>query len=379
MSADDRTGLPLPGSETDSVEGRTVPHQEEDDFSPSDSHSSDEDEPSEPEYWTPDEFDGISLGEEPMFLFRGTHSESGGGYPGLNEPGIVRPHAFLPTTIDKALPTTIDDITYDPDVRPSSLEDEVLGHLNKHIHNTHFSSWSPTFHSAQPYCGADGAEDQRITILQGRKLIRSPSEVFPVRVYHAPALVSYAQQDSDQYPRNSNTHEYLAFGPVSGPAMHTVALKTLEQAGLYDIDLEDIDPDQDLVTTVKKAREIALLMQNPTYESPELVIATTVNLLMQPQRTRQLRALLAREDELDRAFAFILNGEMIKLWRRRMGNNGQNTLLVNPHMWAKELHLKAYVRILSRIELRLNAPAICTCREIQTKCLRDFLNPDAQN
>ncbi|KAI0009920.1 hypothetical protein F4779DRAFT_617091 [Xylariaceae sp. FL0662B] len=147
----------------------------------------------------------------PRFLFRGFHSKSGGGIdPRLNGPDGIIPHGFL----GGKAPTSMYEIP--------KLRAMLRGHLTGQRIETHFSSWAADLATALRYSGGfsprrrDGAW---VAVLD--TAAREPH----VDIHHVKALHAAGLADAHY------DHEYLAYGPVRGPAYRCVSCVDIEALG----------------------------------------------------------------------------------------------------------------------------------------------------
>lgn len=194
----------------------------------------------------------------PRFLFRAFGRWSGGGYdPRLNSADGVVPHGFL----CGKKPTSIYDI---PD-----LGRMVTAHLeNSYNVKSDFSSWAADYQIATRY----GSESTHVAILDTTLLEDH------VKIYHVPEFVPAGDS------RGKYDHEYLAYGPIHGPAFHVVARKDMKRAGLYELcppGGRGLNPKRPLASDMDKlvgiAKRVAALFRPASDPRPDITIALTVS------------------------------------------------------------------------------------------------------
>ncbi|KAK9413392.1 putative Major facilitator superfamily (MFS) profile domain-containing protein [Seiridium unicorne] len=147
-----------------------------------------------------EEIDSMILAEArarklPRFLFRGFSWQSGGALKGLNGQDGVIPHGFL----GGKTPSNMYD--------EKDLRDQIHGHLSGWNVNTHFSSWAADFRTAAAYA----IRPNSYMAIMDTSLVENH-----VSVYHVPDLY-HAGLSGAWFP-----HEYLVYGPITGPAYHCV-------------------------------------------------------------------------------------------------------------------------------------------------------------
>ncbi|KAI1099725.1 hypothetical protein F4804DRAFT_336964 [Jackrogersella minutella] len=259
----------------------------------------------------------------PRLLFRGFSSQSGGGIdPRLNSAEGIIPHGFLQGQV----PTTIYDI---PDLRSM-----IGGHISGRHISTQFSSWSADLSTAVDFCNRGSIAIIDTNLLDAH-----------VKIYHVEALY-------DAYLAHTNyDFEYLAYGPITGPAYHCVKYTDIKRAGmslsrwvsgvspLFQLPSYAAETSQ-LVSTVKR---VANLFRSPGDRSPDVIISMAVILM-------HYKCANGYGQEID-VFNFILDhfsNEIRSFRRHSFGISG----LVNP---------KTYTNGMDMPELEL---IINTLREI---------------
>ncbi|KAI1084881.1 hypothetical protein F5B20DRAFT_591916 [Whalleya microplaca] len=197
----------------------------------------------------------------PRFLFRFWNSHSGGGFdPRLNNKNGVVPHGFL----QGEEPTNMFDI---PDLKVM-----INGHLTgrKYI-RSQFSSWAADIEYVIQIASSPTAH---IAILDLNRLQDH------VQIYHVNALFR-AGIANHPYP-----HEYLAYGPIAGPAYHCVRFQDMVDRGLrrnfssytlhWDVHLKETSTPSEVAITAKK---IATIFQPPHEKRPDIIIAVTAAMI----------------------------------------------------------------------------------------------------
>ncbi|KAI1654227.1 hypothetical protein F4813DRAFT_399147, partial [Daldinia decipiens] len=193
------------------------------------------------------------------FLFRSFCSSSGGGYSYLNTTTGIIPHSFL----NGETPTTIYDIY--------NLKQMIDGHLCGFRVRSAFSSWAADLHIAIRFL-----RDQSgyIAIIDTKILMDY------VKIYHVKALFD-AGLASGLYD-----HEYLVYGPITGPAYHCVKYLDITRVGLYLTSMgaclrsipNAFTPvstlsEGDMSRLMIQVREVALLFRRPGDSQLDAVIA----------------------------------------------------------------------------------------------------------
>lgn len=145
----------------------------------------------------------------PRYLFRGWSNAPGyaysGGYKDLNTPNAITPLSFFKAP---GKSSQIYDLS----------REEMLNMARSHLRGLHlesdFSSWAASLQIAIRFANADRKEAY-ISILDTSKVDNV--------IAHVPSLLQ---------ERSSYTHEYLAHGIISGPALKAVPIKAFVDAGL---------------------------------------------------------------------------------------------------------------------------------------------------
>ncbi|KAI0127591.1 hypothetical protein BJ170DRAFT_683426 [Xylariales sp. AK1849] len=184
----------------------------------------------------------------PRFLYRMFHPGSGGGHERLNTEHGVTPHAFL----NGKQPTTMYDI--------GDLRQQITGHLCGRRIKTHFSSWAACFEFVVRLADQKGASIAMLdtTLLQEH-----------VKIYHVQDLLS-ARLTTFPCP-----HEYLAYGPISGEAFHSVPWADIRPSVMKAVSL--IGPiDAEFVAL---AKAVAAHFQRPSAKKPDVIIGVTAAVL----------------------------------------------------------------------------------------------------
>ncbi len=285
---------------------------------------------------------GIASRESlPRFLFRAFGSRSGGGVNHrLNTTSGIIPHGFL----GGKKPTSIYDI---PDLRSM-----ITGHLTGASVDTHFSSWAACICLA-----LDCAHDSMyIAILDTTLLPNQP------HIYHVPDLFS-AGLSSDRYD-----HEYLAYGPIDGPAFYCVPGQALYSSGFdrfysSGFDRFYISPyhrriypvDNNIARNVILAKQMAALFRPSHDKRPDIIIALTVAFA---SITHTRRYGNGPATELDRK---LLGQVLVHLASEiedlRLASSRSATpapALVNPRMYTKDYpQLQKMVLLLQKVEEKI--------------------------
>ncbi|KAI2777153.1 hypothetical protein F4815DRAFT_301942 [Daldinia loculata] len=201
----------------------------------------------------------------PRFLFRSFYSGSGGGYSRLNTTTGIIPHTFL----NGKVPTTIYDIH------------NLKRMINDHLRGVHvpsaFSSWAADLDIAIQFL----TDPSGYIAIIDTKILQDY-----VKIYHVTALYNAGLASGDYH------HEYLAYGPITGPAYHCVKYLDITRVGL------DIAPmgaylsdgpktftpisnlsESDMSRLMFKIKEIALLFRRPSDSRPDAVIALAAILI----------------------------------------------------------------------------------------------------
>ncbi|CAJ2511442.1 Uu.00g070670.m01.CDS01 [Anthostomella pinea] len=188
----------------------------------------------------------------PRFLFRGFSARSSGGDPRLNSKDGIVPHYSL----DGTQPTSMYH------VRRLALGEFVTHHLYGTPVSTPFSSWTQSITVAMNFAGSD--HSAHIAILDTTLL--APH----VSIYHTPSLKSAGLTGA------SYKEEYLAYGPINGPAFHYVPCEDFVGTSLmrspYPIVPKDIED------RVIRAKKTARLFRPSSDKRPDIVIVMTTYL-----------------------------------------------------------------------------------------------------
>lgn len=186
----------------------------------------------------------------PRFLFRAFSPKSGGGFEGLNSDEGITPHAFLKGKV----PTNMYEIP--------NLKEEINGHLVGRKIETHFSSWAACFSFVARLTQSAG-DDASIAILDTNLLEDH------VKIHHVLELHSVGLS------RSADSHEYLAYGPISGDAYCCVAWKHVRAAVKTSrAYMGHIRPGH-----LAYVSHVADLFRREDDKRPDVVIALTVMLL----------------------------------------------------------------------------------------------------
>ncbi|KAI0477264.1 hypothetical protein GGR56DRAFT_636541, partial [Xylariaceae sp. FL0804] len=96
------------------------------------------------------------------------------------------------------------------------LASMINGHLTGQRHPlSEFSPWAACFRFALDYAEQRAADSCFVAILD-TTLLQGHAQIFHVKSLHVAGLA-----------RNAYSHEYLAYGPISGPAYHCVAYQDI--------------------------------------------------------------------------------------------------------------------------------------------------------
>ncbi|KAI2468655.1 hypothetical protein F4781DRAFT_432178 [Annulohypoxylon bovei var. microspora] len=195
-----------------------------------------------------------SQNELPRFLFRAFGAKSGGNARLNTKTGII-PRGFL----GGEKPTHMYDIF--------NLRDMIASHLCGYHVNTHFSSWAACITIAM----ADGADMEYIGIID--RTLLDPH----VKIYRVPDLAKAGLFGSSIFHS-----EYLAYGPISGPAFHCVAHSKITSRGYYSlagrsfgVDSFDMSIYADMDKRVAAAKKLASLFRPSRDKRPDIIIALT--------------------------------------------------------------------------------------------------------
>ncbi|KAI1374467.1 hypothetical protein F4677DRAFT_447459 [Hypoxylon crocopeplum] len=190
----------------------------------------------------------------PRFLFRGFGPTSGGGIdPRLNTTTGIIPHGFL----GGKKPTNIYEIR--------GLIKMIDGHLYGQTVTTDFSSWAACITVAMRY-----SRNSHVAVID-RKLL-APH----VKIYHVPNL------NRAGLCLHSIPYEYLAYGPIDGPAFHCVAYSDIIGAGFSSLSGRsyrnrnfDDGVYRDVDKRVVAAKRLASLFRPANNQCPDMIIALT--------------------------------------------------------------------------------------------------------
>lgn len=270
----------------------------------------------------------------PRFLFRIFGFASGGGHPRLNTEKGITPHAFL----RGERPTSIYHMS------SAKLKQIIDGHLSGVTTvKTCFSSWAASLHIALDAAHAC----ETVAVLDTRLL---PSHV---RIYYVSALWR-AGLSSGHY-----SQEYLAYGPISGPAYHCVPLTAVRKAGLPSpqywlySDYYLPPPENPIYDSdVAQAKQVAAMFQRPRREQPEVVVTVTALVLALKYRGwREVEDI--SPDDLDLITSHLAH-ELALV--RIPARSSEPVGLVNPAMDTKDFpHLRQMVVLLRAIEKHLTS------------------------
>ncbi|KAI1411051.1 hypothetical protein F5Y13DRAFT_191638 [Hypoxylon sp. FL1857] len=189
----------------------------------------------------------------PRFLFRafGTYS---GGDPRLNTADGITPRGFL----KGKKPTNIYEIP--------RLGEMVQRHVTGGTIATDFSSWAPCISFAL----ANASQHAYVGIIDVTLL--APH----VKIYHVTDLVD-AGICADNYP-----YEYLAYGPINGPAFHCVAYSAAigrDYSTLAGHAYKNSNFDKSIYTDLDKrvstAKKLAALFRPDRDKRPDIIVALT--------------------------------------------------------------------------------------------------------
>ncbi|KAI0898847.1 hypothetical protein F4806DRAFT_493354 [Annulohypoxylon nitens] len=193
----------------------------------------------------------------PRFLFR-AFGEKSGGDSRLNTRGAIIPRGFL----GGKKPTNIYEIRH--------LRHMVEGHyIGRHV-KTEFSSWAACITAAR----GCASHTKYIAIID--RTLLAPH----VKIYHIPDLDKHViRREADR-----GSHEYLAYGPISGPALHCVAYRDIENREFYSLSGRSYGTPYSLLKpeiflNVEKrviaAKNLASLFRPSHDQRPDIIIALT--------------------------------------------------------------------------------------------------------
>ncbi|KAL7624599.1 hypothetical protein AAE478_006166 [Parahypoxylon ruwenzoriense] len=184
----------------------------------------------------------------PRFLFRGFHSSSGGGDRRLNNNTGVTPHGFL----RERVPKTIRDIP--------RMRDMIIGHLGGLRIPSCFSSWAADLNVAIRY-----SRNSNIAIVD-TNLLADRVKIYHVKAFYAAGLANYAYD-----------HEYLAFGPITGPAYRCaryVDIKNTVEISSASLITVRVFSSADVLRLISRCSKAASLFY-PSGIQPDVAIALT--------------------------------------------------------------------------------------------------------
>lgn len=153
--------------------------------------------------------------------------------------------------------------------KPTSIYDTpklgsiVCGHLHGDSVNSCFSSWAACVTLAKELASSS----VYVAILDTSLLANH------VHIYHATAFfnVNFAKSHYDD--------EYLAYGPIEGPAFHCVEYHDLISGGFHNLTVETTDPEDfeegEARVKVLAAKRLAALFRPASDERPDVIIALT--------------------------------------------------------------------------------------------------------
>ncbi|KAF7519955.1 hypothetical protein G7054_g12918 [Neopestalotiopsis clavispora] len=198
----------------------------------------------------------------PRFFFRGFHSGSGGGHPGLNSKNGITPHGFL----DGQTPTTMYDI--------GDIKSMIDGHLAFSHGDSQFSSWSADLNTALKFSGNDWYSEKmnsHIALLDTRRM--EPH----VEVHHTMDMFS-AGLTEDCFEE-----EWLVYGPVTGVAFRCVSMKDISKLCFIDVPDFYSHCAEDCLMSTKDAtvaaKKIGELFKHPEDQSPDVALAVAAAVL----------------------------------------------------------------------------------------------------
>ncbi|KAI1387979.1 uncharacterized protein F4822DRAFT_430729 [Hypoxylon trugodes] len=190
----------------------------------------------------------------PRFLFRAFGSKSGGD-PRLNTRSGIIPRGFL----DSKTPTNMYENRH--------LWYIIDRHLGGVDINTDFSSWASCITMALKYANiASYVAIIDVTLLAPH-----------VKIYHVLDLYR-VKLAKDEYPQ-----EYLAYGPISGPAFHCVNMEDIKNTAYYSLAGRSYGTDgyfdgdiyEDPGKRVATAKKLASLFRPNHDKRPDIIIALT--------------------------------------------------------------------------------------------------------
>lgn len=179
-----------------------------------------------------------------------------------------------------------------------------------------------------------------------------------VKIYRVPDLckaglcgVARAQDYIEDHDR-----EYLAYGPINGPAFHCVKYEDFQNGygNLYHSQIYDEHPSR----TVAKARQLAELFRPPHDERPDIIIALTVIFsCLQFDGVMDKRPNILKKEELLNTLVLYLRRELESINLPPVGNN--KLALINPNMYVgTHRHLQQTVHSWRCIEEKVRSGEI---------------------